>query len=36
MGEAKIRKELGLPPKALNQNKIIKEERLFLWSPWPT
>ena len=36
MGEAKRRKELGLPPKALKQKKISREERLFSWSPWPT
>jgi len=36
MGEAKRRKELGLPPKSSNQKKISREERLFSWSPWPT
>ena len=36
MGEAKRRKQLGLPPKSLNQKKISREEKLFSWSPWPT
>ena len=36
MGEAKRRKELGLPPKASKQKKVSREERLFSWSPWPT
>tara|TARA_B100000579_G_scaffold251125_1_gene206586 strand:- start:591 stop:770 length:180 start_codon:yes stop_codon:yes gene_type:complete len=36
MGEAKRRKEFGLPPKASKKKKLIREERLFSWSPWPT
>tara|TARA_Y100001933_G_C18584243_1_gene391063 strand:+ start:74 stop:274 length:201 start_codon:yes stop_codon:yes gene_type:complete len=36
MGEAKRRKELGLPPKSSNLTKISREERLFFWTPWPT
>ena len=36
MGEAKRRKELGLPPKSLKQKKISREDRLFSWLPWPT
>ena len=36
MGEAKRRKELGLPPKASKKKKVSREERLFSWSPWPT
>ena len=36
MGEAKRRKELGLPPKSSKQKKTSREERLFSWSPWPT
>jgi len=36
MGEAKRRKDLGLPPKALKEKKVSREERLFSWSPWPT
>ena len=36
MGEAKRRKELGLPPKASIKKKVSREERLFYWSAWPT
>ena len=36
MKEAKRRKELGLPTKYSKQKKVISEERLFSWSPWPT
>ena len=35
MGEAKRRKDLGLPPKALKEKKVSREERLFSWSPCP-
>jgi len=33
MGEAKRRKELGLPPKVSKKKKVSREERLFSWSP---
>ena len=36
MGEAKRRKELGLPPKASKKKKVSREEMLFSWSSWPT
>ena len=36
MGEAKRRKELGLPPKSSKQRIIRRDERLFAWLPWPS